>query len=411
MRGLKEHFLEEARKTEFDIASGDFRDLEVRQGSRSDFFYFYDKKARRLITSFLLRDGPQVDTVCDVILIKKDAGYTPRLTLWKRDKTQLKPLDLTEEELVAEGRKILIKSRVDASDCHENLWKLIHFLQEYRDVILPADDFRVMPAEDAELLLQAMEGHDKTAVLTTVKSYLGGELTEQDVELLLDRRKSLQVFDRMLSDTDFFDAERERHAVTPEGLWQLFFETNAWIFGYGLTLLACEKYDDDKLERITTGRDLFTGGGKRSDASMKTKGFLQTLLFAEIKRHDTELLMATPYRTPDVYQVSREVSGAVSQVQKTAHKAVKKLGDLHRQSDPSGRYQFDVSTIRPRQVVVVGQLTQLADGNAINVEKMSSFELWRTGQLGTEILTFDELYERAKYIVETQEGGPTPTGS
>lgn len=141
------------------------------------------------------------------------------------------------------------------------------------------------------------------------------------------------------------------------------------------------------------------------------KGFLQTLLFAEIKRHDTELLMATPYRAPDVYQVSREVSGAVSQVQKTAHEAVKKLGDLHRQSDPSGRYQFDVSTIRPRQVVVVGQLTQLADGNAINVEKMSSFELWRTGQLGTEILTFDELYERAKYIVETQEGGPTPTRS
>jgi hypothetical protein len=341
--------------------------------------------------------------MCDVVLIKKEGGYTPRLTFWTKDKTKGKSEDLTEQELVAEGRIVLIKARVDVNDCQENFWKLIDFLHTHRGLVLPEHDFRVTSGEDVALL-NALAGHDKAAVLTAVKTYLGGSLSEEDVQMLLDRKQTLSRFDHLLRDPAFFQAERAQLGEKPEGVWQRFFEENTWIFGYGLTLVACEKFDDAKLEQMTTGRNVFTGGGKRSDAVMKTKGFLQTLLFAEIKRHDTDLLMPEAYRKPDVYQVGKELSGAVSQVQKTAHKAVRKLEDLHRRSDPGGSFEFEVSTIRPRQVVVVGHLDQLADGGAINVEKMSSFELWRKAQLGVEVLTFDELYERAKYIVESQEG-------
>ena len=179
---------------------------------------------------------------------------------------------------------------------------------------------------------------------------------------------------------------------------------DVWIFGYGLTLLACEKFSDKKLEQITSGANIFTGAGKRSDAVMRTKGFLQTLLFAEIKTHTTDLLMTRPYREPDVYQVSTHVSGAVSQVQKTSHKAIKRLEDLHRSHRPSGQFQFEISTIRPRQVVVIGNLGQLTENGEINPERMTSFELYRRDHQGVEILTFDELYERAKFIVASQEG-------
>jgi hypothetical protein len=86
-------------------------------------------------------------------------------------------------------------------------------------------------------------------------------------------------------------------------------EENTWIFGYGLTVVACEAYQDERQEEMTTGRSVFEGGGKRSDALMKTKGFIQTLLFAEIKRHDTPLLKGAPYRHPDVFQPSAESTG------------------------------------------------------------------------------------------------------
>jgi hypothetical protein len=399
--GLKKFLLKRAATTEFDVENGNFADLEIREGTQSGFFFFYDTGSNRLITSFVLRDGAQVDKVCDVVLIKKDdTGLTPRLTFWTKDKTKGKPEELSEEELVAEGRTILIKARVEVKDCHDNFWKLVDFLQSHREIDLPDHGFRVTGGDEAALL-KALEGHDKDEVLAAVKTFLGGALRDEDVQMLLDRKATLALFDRLLNDQAFFDAEMARTGKGPEAVWQQFFEDNTWIFGYGLTLLACDQYDDAKLEQITTGRNVFTGGGKRGDGVMKTKGFVQTLLFAEIKRHDTKLLKATPYREPDVYQVDQELSGAISQVQKTAHKAVKKLEDLHRQSDPNGVFGFEVSTIRPRQVVVVGNLAQLADGDDVNVEKMTSFELWRRDQMGVEVLTFDELYERARYIVES----------
>ncbi|MCP3977510.1 MAG: DUF4263 domain-containing protein [bacterium] len=257
---------------------------------------------------------------------------------------------------------------------------------------------------DAAELLDALTGYDKSEILKAVKTHLGSDITDTDVQMLVDRRSTLDHFERLLADPDFFNSEQERLGLSgPEAVWQRFFETHQWIFGYGLTLVSCDSIGTEKLEVITTGANVFTGGGKRIDAAMRTRGFIQSLLFAEIKRHDTDLLTKQPYREPDVYQVSKELSGAVAQVQKTAHKAIKDLQDLHRQSNPSGDFEFEVSTIAPRQIVVVGHLRELAPDGAINTEKMTSFELFRRTQVGVDILTFDEVFERAKFIVESGE--------
>jgi hypothetical protein len=287
---------------------------------------------------------------------------------------------------------VLIKARVAVDDCHENFWRLLDFLGEYKDIDVPHYAFRVTDLEDIELA-RVLREHDKESVLAAVKIYLAGQFTEQDLQMLFERRKALDYFDRLLSDDAFFDSEREQRATTTEGLWQKFFEENIWIFGYGLTLVACEKYSDRKLEQITTGSNVFTGGGKRSDAVMRTRGFIQTLLFAEIKTHRTPLLAPRPYREPDVYRVSDELNGAVSQVQKTVHKAIKHLEDIHRTHTPRGIFQFEVSTIRPRQVVVAGSLSDLTDSGQINLEKMTSFELYRRDHQGVEILTFVDSQE------------------
>lgn len=397
---FNEATLQLARETEFDVATGNFSGLEIR--AAGNIYYFYDTKPRRLIKSFVLRQGPRVDTMCDVLLTKKEDVFTPCLTFWKRDKSKGLPDTLTESEVTSEGKKLLIKSRVDVSDCHENLWKLIAFLQACKEVELPVDAFRIATQKEVDII-RTLEGQDKQAVLRAVKTYLGAQLTEADVQLLMDRRKALELFNNLLNDPDYFLAAVQRLSLKGELVWQRFFEKNTWIFGYGLTLLACSSFSDKKLERITTGANIFTGAGKRSDALMRTRGFVQTLLFAEIKRHDTDLLMPRQYRRPDVYQVSGELSGAVSQVQKTAYKAVNQLAALHRSYGPEGEFQFEVSTINPRQVVIVGNLISLYSGTGMNIEKMTTFELYRRSQQGVEILTFDELYARSKFIVECQE--------
>jgi hypothetical protein len=134
---------------------------------------------------------------------------------------------------------------------------------------------------------------------------------------------------------------------------------------------------------------------------MRTKGYLSSLLFGEIKTHHTDLLTATPYRPPDVYRPSLELSGAVAQIQKTIDKAVRQLqARIYSIAEDTGTPTgVDVLTVLPRQVLVIGHLSQLEENGAFNAEKAQSFELFRRSITGLEILTFDELYERVRFIV------------
>jgi hypothetical protein len=42
IRGLREFFLQREKQTEFDVQTGDFGGLEIRQGDQANFFYFYE---------------------------------------------------------------------------------------------------------------------------------------------------------------------------------------------------------------------------------------------------------------------------------------------------------------------------------------------------------------------------------
>jgi Domain of unknown function (DUF4263) len=334
--------------------------LGIRQAA-GGFYYFVDETNGRLIKTFILRRGPQVDTLCNVVLAGTTDQYTPRLRFWKRGKKGGASTDVATEDIdTAEATGQSVRASVDLSDADDNLWTLINFLRSFRGVTLPSHEFRVTHSDDAELL-EGLKGHDKGQVLAAVKTYLGGDLTEHDVQMLVDRRDALDHFEKLLNEDGFIESERQRLGLNGiEKVWQRFFEDNPWIFGYGLMLVSCDAVDERGLEAMTTGANIFMGAGKCIDAAMRTRGVVQSLVFVEIKKHDTDLLMVKQYREPDVYQVSRELSGAVAQVQKTAHKAVKLLQDLHRQHTPEGEFEYDVSTVEPRKVVIIGNMNERA---------------------------------------------------
>ena len=54
----------------------------------------------------------------------------------------------------------------------------------------------------------------------------------------------------------------------------------------------------------------------------------------------------------------------------------------------------------PRAIVVCGNLSEFVEEAGVHVQKFSSFELYRRSINSPDIVTFDELYERASAIVE-----------
>ncbi|MGE0034693.1 MAG: Shedu immune nuclease family protein [Xanthobacteraceae bacterium] len=260
----------------------------------------------------------------------------------------------------------------------------VHLSDEMlRDIVLDQGQARRIFAKNAELFLRLAQQEDIT----------------RDLIAIGYRRNQLQRFESLLNDAGYFAGEQERLRCRPEDVWQEFFEANTWIFGYGLSYQFLSKLDEGKLEQIVRGRDL-TAAGKRSDALMKTRGIIGSLCFVEIKRHDTPLLGSAQYR-PDVWPPSAELTGGVSQVQTTVHAAIETLG--HKlmprddMGDPTGEVLFN---IEPRSCLVVGSLMQFQTDRGINVPKFRSFELYRRHTWRPEIITFDELLQRARFIVE-----------
>lgn len=240
----------------------------------------------------------------------------------------------------------------------------------------------------------------------TLLQFLSSELTSEDIIALGYRKRQLEVFYRLLHDKDYFTELTSKYNTGSEGLWQKFFEKNNWIFGYGLNYVFNTSLDNEKLEQVVSGSD-FNSSGKRIDALLKTKGVIESFCFAEIKTHQTELLkkVKTPYR-PESWQVSEEVTGAIAQIQRTVQKSVAKIATKTEIKDKQGNPTKEkVFLYNPKAFIVIGSLSEFESEFGINEEKYSSFEMFRQGLSRIEIITFDELYQRALHIVKHTEDG------
>jgi len=229
------------------------------------------------------------------------------------------------------------------------------------------------------------------------------EITESDVVALAYRKAQLEIFDRLLNDRDFFAVKREEWQKRgDEAVWQQFFEDNPWIFGYGLQYVFTASLPDRRLEQVVAGASVF-GKGKRVDALLKTLGAISSLCFVELKTHHAPLLTAKEYRG-ECWPISDELAGAVAQAQKTVRKAVETINDkwqvITEDGTPTGETAY---LIHPKSFVVIGNLREFLEDHGVNERKFSSFELFRGNMVSPEVLTFDELFERARCIVQYSE--------
>jgi hypothetical protein len=210
-----------------------------------------------------------------------------------------------------------------------------------------------------------------------------------DIYAVAAKRLALVEFENLLSD---MTAERE---------WQQFFERNSWIFGHGLNYVSLDKVGDS-LESTTTGSS-FDTAGKRADGLISTRAAISQYVLVEIKRDSTDLLRTSEYRR-GCWGVSDELSNAVTQTQKTVFEfSNNRFRDHLKNKDgsDSGRITYSVE---PRSFLVIGNLHQLIG----NDDKIACFELYRRNIRSPEIITFDELFYRARCIVENISKGNVP---
>ena len=261
------------------------------------------------------------------------------------------------------------------------------------------DSVREALARD-ESFIRAVLALNTEAVI----DFAENSLDTVDIRSIAYRKAQLSVMERLLSDREYFEGERVAlGARGPEGVWQQFFERNQWIFGYGLSYIIGEGVDADRLEQVVAGHSV-SHAGKRADALLRTRGALRSLCFVEIKHHGTKLLAPDRYRS-GVWQPSQDLTAAVAQAQRTVQRAVEALGSHPAVQEVDGWESARYYNYLPRSVVVCGSHTEFLRDGAENEAMFSSFELYRRNLVSPEVLTFDELLERAQAIVRDTVSG------
>lgn len=387
---------------------------------KSDEDYFWSKRTKRVFASKRIREynGTKLRIVSRII--ESTGGL---MDIRERDRLTVRETPAQRYEIVAklyeDTRKIFVlaiqkymKASGPSDKFHfsfvgAEIVELLEFLANVKRLHFAGDaGFNVSDSELSELLLSTqqvrrlvLDNEDAVAALAR------NEITTRDIVSLGYRRKQLRHFADLLENGELRAREAEA-AGGPEKLWQAFFERNPWIFGYGLSYLFLSNLDDRKLEQVVRGFDLL-GPGKRADGVMKTQGLISSLCFVEIKHSDTPLLRNSPYRE-GIWPPHPDLAGAISQVQGTVAAAVENLQSKIQMSDQDGNVTGEeVYNVAPRAFLIVGNLGQFQGEHGPNSQKVRSFELLRRNTVSPEILTFDELYNRAKFIVETEADRPS----
>lgn len=227
-----------------------------------------------------------------------------------------------------------------------------------------------------------------------------------DVIALQHRRNTVSKMRKWLEDDGTFNKESEKEGG-PEKAWQSLLEANPWILGVGLGGQLLTSWDKEKLEQITTGANV-KGSGKRVDALLKTNGIVSSIVFAEIKHHQTKLLSERTYRS-SCWAPSSELAGAVVQVQQSVRMAVRDLGEyIEDRAVDGSRTGGGTFITQPKAYLIVGSLKELlGSGSGPIDDKVHSFELFRRNITHPEIITFDELLARAEWHVKFTESKAT----
>lgn len=296
-----------------------------------------------------------------------------------------------------------IKNKLKESSFHGNeVEELYLFLKGIKETKFQNETkLNIKDSDLVEMLLDKTQASSLIENnLEILQQVLNSNVTTKDLINFGYRKNQLEIFYKLLEDKSFFDEYKtEIKTTSNEGVWQKFFEKNTWILGYGLDYVFNSELNDKKLEQITSGSTL-NSKGKRTDGLLKSLGAINSLCFCELKLSDDPLLkkIKTPYRG-ESWQVSESLTGAIAQVQRTVHKAIKELSSKTEIKDESDNITDEVLYLyNPKAFIIIGNLNEFIIDGKVNEMKFSSFEMFRKNLRNIEILTYDELYERAFYI-------------
>lgn len=264
----------------------------------------------------------------------------------------------------------------------------------HRRIVLADNSFDVLDAQTKRKISTLFSGSNGLGLM---KEFLeSGLITGQDLVNTGYRKQQLIIFKKLLNENYIsqYKVSIGKPNTKDEIAWQHFLNKNDWIFGYGLDY----KFQGI-LQKEFHASDTSAGGqdGVISDFLIGDNNFTT---FVELKLPTTPLF-GTNINRANTWKLSNELIEAVSQILEQKASGQLKIETTKELVDDKKniihQHSYDSKTI-----LLIGNwkdLVNSSDSDGIIKIKKKTLELFRRDSRNIEILTYDELFIRAEFIV------------
>jgi len=391
---------------EFDLTCQNLNKVVIKENAAKNICIVWDVDDRSIsYNSFILSKNSASVVTCEISFYKSKSTnkYIPRLTFRKKSP------DGSEKESKNPSNIII---SINDSDSAERFWRLISFLGSYKDLVDVGDFNKVFKVVSSENYIIEFQNKAEKEKVEELKKLIGlANLSSSDIKAFTfeERKKNLKAFLYLLKnkiipngkDSHTFYRDRYKLPSGEEYIWHHFLKKYDWILGLNADL----KFIMDFLDEQKVGIPDSKGKG---DPQTDLLGISEFTVLVELKHANVHVFKKTKIKgrantwdfTPDFIEGISQCLG-----QKFELEASFNIKDFEKE-DKTLLDKSMVQSIDPKSILLIGNKKEEFPINGLSSDnrvKNKTLERFRRNNRNIDVLTYDELFERAYHIVYSKK--------
>lgn len=384
----------------FDLANKDITTLQINENKEKTGCYLIDISGS-YYGGFELISKRNSKTICKVLFIKSTVTgkYLPRF--------EFRKVDDAGEVKYPKGKDIIIK--FSESEEVLNFWKMIDFLQGFIELVDLGNlkkHYKAVSFDNYIIEFNTKTQEEKVKELVELAE--NSKLSNEEIKVIIKNQRKRTIYGfycflkgREINSKNPFEYYREDRKINTSGeevIWHHFFKENDWIIGLNVDI----KFIRDFLSEQKIGVENSLGKGS---PKLDLLGISYFTTLIELKTSNTNIFKINKNSNSraNTWDFTTEFIEAYSQTlsQRTEINKNKEII-----GDDGIKIDTDVYRILdPKSVLIFGNRNIEFPHNrsVTNSIKSDCFERFRRDIRNVEIITFDELFERAYHIVYSEK--------